>query len=32
MPDEEFLRFLYSYTGENEEIVRKWRNAVRDWK
>lgn len=32
MSDEEFLRFSYSYTGDNEEIVRKWRNAVRDGK
>lgn len=29
MSDEEFLRFSFSYTGDNEDIVRKWRNAVR---
>ena len=29
MSDEEFLRTLYIYTGDNEELVRKWRNAVR---
>jgi hypothetical protein len=29
MSDDEFLRFSYSYTGDNEELVRKWRNAVR---
>ena len=32
MSDDEFLRFSYSYTGENEELVRKWRNAVRNGK
>lgn len=32
MSDDEFLRFSYSYTGENEETVRKWRNAVRNEK
>ena len=32
MSDEEFLRFSFSYTGENEETVRKWRNAVRNGK
>ena len=32
MSDEEFLRLSYSYTGENEEIVRKWRNALRNGK
>ena len=32
MSDDEFLRFSYSYTGENEEIVRKWRNTVRNGK
>ena len=29
MSDEEFLRTFYIYTGDNEELVRKWRNAVR---
>lgn len=29
MSDDEFLRFSFSYTGENEELVSKWRNAVR---
>ena len=29
MSDDEFLRLSYSYTGDNEEIVRKWRDAVR---
>ena len=29
MSDDEFLRFSCSYTGDNEELVRKWRNAVR---
>ncbi len=32
MSDDEFLRFSSSYTGDNEEIVRKWRNAVRNGK
>lgn len=32
MTDEEFLRFSYSYTGENEDLVRKWRDAVRNGK
>ena len=32
MSDEEFLRFSFSYTGDNEDIVRKWRNAVRNGK
>lgn len=32
MSDDEFLRLSYSYTGDNEEIVRKWRNAVRNGK
>ena len=30
MTDEEFMRLSYSYIGENEEIIRKWRNAVRN--
>ena len=29
MSDDEFLHFSFNYQGENEEIVRKWRNAVR---
>lgn len=32
MSDDEFLRFSFSYTGDNEELVRKWRNAVRNGK
>jgi len=32
MSDDEFMRLLYSYTGDNEEIVRKWRDAVRNGK
>lgn len=32
MSDDEFLRFSYSYTGEYEDLVRKWRNAVRNEK
>lgn len=32
MSDDEFLRLSYSYTGDNEELVRKWRNAVRNEK
>jgi KaiC/GvpD/RAD55 family RecA-like ATPase len=32
MSDDEFLRLSYSYTGDNEEIVRKWRDAVRNGK
>lgn len=32
MSDDEFMRFSYSYTGDNEEIVRKWRDAVRNGK
>ena len=32
MSDDEFMQFSYSYTGENEELVRKWRNPVRNGK
>ena len=32
MSDEEFMRLSYIYTGDNEELVRKWRNAVRNGK
>ena len=32
MTDEEFMRFSYSYTGDNEDLVSKWRNAVRNGK
>ena len=32
MSYDEFLRFSYSYTGDNEDLVRKWRNAVRNGK
>ena len=29
MTDDEFIRFSFAYTGQNEDIVREWRNAVR---
>jgi len=32
MTDEEFMRLSYSYLGENDEIIRKWRNAVMNGK
>lgn len=32
MSDDEFMRFSYRYTGDNEELVRKWRKAVRNGK
>lgn len=32
MTDEEFMRVSYSYLGENEDLVRKWRDAVRNGK
>ena len=29
MTDDEFMRISYEYTGQNEDVVREWRNAVR---